>query len=1047
MNIIRPITIDDTKLTSSTVPEDDYAEWLDCNFIKLNDTNRNWQAMAAAASGDVFAAVYGGTIYKQTAGAGAFTQVCADSRNWSGMCVSPVTGYIFACVNGGDIYRSTNGGTTFSTLSQGNKAWQGMCAAPNGNIYCCVNGGDIYKSTDGSGAFGALSQASLSWYGMCANAGGDIYCSVYNGSIYKRTAGTGDFVTLTQTSRAWAGMAVSPIGNVYCVCVNGDIYQQALGVGNFVGLDQTAQTWWAICSDPSGKTYAAVYGGDFYIQSTGNNNFVQQNQTLRNWNAIAVAPSSDVLACAISRDRLTALGQTALVYYGMCVAPDSDVYCCVMGGDIYKQTSGTGDFAALGQTNRNWWKMCAAPNGNIYACVSSDVNGQIYKQTSGVGDFVSLAQTARKWSGLAAAPSGNIYATVWGTGGKLYKQTSGAGNFEVVDFLPSSAADFRSVCVTPDGSVFVCVYIIAAGNTSSHTYKQTAGAGDFAEINNLVFQEMQSDFTGDIYGLWGGDSTIYKLAFGTTSWQVFLTHPCGSSFGLCISATGLFYISSYTLRDIYTVINNGSIYKQTSGVGDFVTLAQTSRNWSSIKAAANGNVYACVSNGDIYMQTASAGDFNALSQTVRLWSGFACAVSGNIYCCVFGGDIYMQTAGSGNFAALSQASRNWAAMAAAPNGNIYAAVYGGDIYMRTNGTGSFVALSQTSRAWTGLSVDASNNVYATTANGDIYKRTAGTGNFVALSQTSRPWSGVAVKSTGEVYACTMGGDIYKRAVFVLPFYSFGDRVMVTTPDIHKIYESIVVGTGTNIGHYPPDDDQTAPVYWLEIGSTNRWKVFDISLGTQTEQTESINFVLTPGLIDSIALLNLDATSVTITVTDPIEGVVYNVTTDLITTINVTDWYTYFFEPIVRAITLVKTNLSTSVLPPYPNATISITITNTGGIAKCGAIIVGQKYNIGAMKWSPSVGITDYSTKTQDVFGNWQIIPRAFADRMTCNLVIKNTIVDETKRQLALYRTTPIVWIGDEDYGCTIVYGYYKDFQIVLSGPIVSDCALELEGLT
>ncbi|CAB5555439.1 Uncharacterised protein [Pseudomonas putida] len=51
-----------------------------------------------------------------------------------------------------------------------------------------------------------------------------------------------------------------------------------------------------------------------------------------------------------------------------------------------------------------------------------------------------------------------------------------------------------------------------------------------------------------------------------------------------------------------------------------------------------------------------------------------------------------------------------------------------------------------------------------------------------------------------------------------------------------------------------------------------------------------------------------------------------------------------------------------------------------------------------------------------------------------------------RRLLAELRATPVVWIGEESYEATILFGFYKDFQIVFSGPTVSDCSITVEGV-
>ena len=270
-------------------------------------------------------------------------------------------------------------------------------------------------------------------------------------------------------------------------------------------------------------------------------------------------------------------------------------------------------------------------------------------------------------------------------------------------------------------------------------------------------------------------------------------------------------------------------------------------------------------------------------------------------------------------------------------------------------------------------------------------------------------------------------------------YAAGDKVIETASGVHKIYESLV---GGNVGNYPPTDVLAAVPKWLEIGATNRWAVFDSKVGSQTSKAPSMSYTLAPGMFDSIALLNMDATGVSIVMTDPVDGEVYNEAIDLLSTASVIDGYTYCFEPILR-----KTDLVLLDLPPYSTATVVITVTNTGGTAKCGAIILGMKATIGTTLRSGSVGITDYSVKTVDAFGNYTIVKRANAKRGSYDVQILNTLVDEVFRMLTEQCSIAVVWIGIDGYTSTYSYGFYKDFSIVIAGVLRSDCSIEIEGLT
>lgn len=271
-------------------------------------------------------------------------------------------------------------------------------------------------------------------------------------------------------------------------------------------------------------------------------------------------------------------------------------------------------------------------------------------------------------------------------------------------------------------------------------------------------------------------------------------------------------------------------------------------------------------------------------------------------------------------------------------------------------------------------------------------------------------------------------------------YATGNYCMVTSAGTHDIYKSL---KDSNIGNYPPDNTTGTSPYWLYVSKTNRWKVFDDKVGSQTSQANAINYVITPGVfIDRIVVENAEAATVNVTITDSIDGEVYNETVNMIRTDNVYDYISYCTEDII-----MKTDVIFSNLPMYLNAAISITLTYTGGTALVGSIIIGKRFYLGAMQYSPSLGITSYSTKEADSFGNYSIVKRPSSRKLRCITNIENTMLDETAHQLALYDGVRAVYVGSDDYACMIIDGYYKDFSIVVPYPTFSTCELEIEGLT
>src|SRR5690606_21660846 len=118
-----------------------------------------------------------------------------------------------------------------------------------------------------------------------------------------------------------------------------------------------------------------------------------------------------------------------------------------------------------------------------------------------------------------------------------------------------------------------------------------------------------------------------------------------------------------------------------------------------------------------------------------------------------------------------------------------------------------------------------------------------------------------------------------------------------------------------------------------------------------------------------------------------------------------------------------------------------------GIAKAGAVVLGRTFEIGRALQGSTVGIADYSRKERDTFGNWQILERAFSKKAEFDIVCDTRDTGTIQRTLARHRAKPLVWIGHENLEATLLYGFYKDFNIVLGGVTVSEASITVEGLT
>lgn len=269
-------------------------------------------------------------------------------------------------------------------------------------------------------------------------------------------------------------------------------------------------------------------------------------------------------------------------------------------------------------------------------------------------------------------------------------------------------------------------------------------------------------------------------------------------------------------------------------------------------------------------------------------------------------------------------------------------------------------------------------------------------------------------------------------------YAAGDRVILIST--HRVYESLQV---SNLNKNPV----TESLWWIEVGPTNRWALFDTSVSTQTAQADYIKYTLAPGrAINSLAVLNItEGTEIVITMASPATGspgIVYTRTVDLTSLPLTSDWWAFFYGQRVAPSQSILLDL-----PSYTDCVITIEISGSSNLA-VGVLLVGQQQNFGiGISYGVRVGIQDYSRKETNEFGDTILVQRAFAKRANFDLMIKKAEVDSLQSTLSSIRAQPVLWVGSNEYESTTLFGFYKNFDILISYPEHSDCSLEIEGLT
>lgn len=257
---------------------------------------------------------------------------------------------------------------------------------------------------------------------------------------------------------------------------------------------------------------------------------------------------------------------------------------------------------------------------------------------------------------------------------------------------------------------------------------------------------------------------------------------------------------------------------------------------------------------------------------------------------------------------------------------------------------------------------------------------------------------------------------------------------VRSDTTHRIYQSI---QASNTNHAVTDTD-----WWLDIGPTNQWAMFDTLNYTQTgHSSDLVVEVDVTGRIDSVAALNCSGTAVTIVAENTLGAEVYNETYSLVDLTPVTDWWAYFFEEVTY-----KTDVVVTDIPPYQDMTITMTV--AGSPTACGIMVLGLSKEIGGAQYGSRVGIDDFSRAERDEFGNFTgITQRPWSKRGQFAMFVEATAVDALYNLFTQYRGTPVLWVMTDDYTRSQIFGFFKSFEFVFSHPSHDEYDLVLEGTT
>ena len=303
---------------------------------------------------------------------------------------------------------------------------------------------------------------------------------------------------------------------------------------------------------------------------------------------------------------------------------------------------------------------------------------------------------------------------------------------------------------------------------------------------------------------------------------------------------------------------------------------------------------------------------------------------------------------------------------------------------------------------------------------------------------------VASQVTRAADIITGSGLVYTTLTESNPEWSSATTYALGANIVYGIYGTYKSLQSGNLNHTPPIVSPFTDAYWVRTGPTNKMAMFDDQVSSASTATSDIIFAVVGSAIDSVALLNIQASKTSIAVTDKdTKALVYHNSQQLSGAESL-DWYGYFFYDADTQ----KTSSIYLDIPPAANSLITVKVSGTGTIS-VGSYINGQIKALGNTQYGVSAGIIDYSKKETDEFGNTTFIKRNFSKRMNASVSLTNANLNRVQRILYDLRATPVLWLASTDAQFEeplIIFGFYRDFSTEISYPTHSICNLQVEGL-
>lgn len=272
-------------------------------------------------------------------------------------------------------------------------------------------------------------------------------------------------------------------------------------------------------------------------------------------------------------------------------------------------------------------------------------------------------------------------------------------------------------------------------------------------------------------------------------------------------------------------------------------------------------------------------------------------------------------------------------------------------------------------------------------------------------------------------------------------YAKGD--LAHRAETHYVYRRINAGSGTAA----PEDDTAN---WQRLRPVNKYAMWDFYKSTPT-RFEGADLVVkfVPGKrVDTLAVYG--ATGTAVTVECKVSGAtIYGPEIRPLQKRFVSGWLDWFTAPFTQ----VKATAFTD-LPMVSGMEITVTITQSGGVAACQYMVCGRAEPVGGVEWDPQDTGTNFSKIEREFDGSLEpgvsLIPRRTVPKAVMTVIVPAANVNRARALRERLNAVPALWNGISDkpfsnyYESVLIFGIYRNWDFSPSNVHFAKSALEVE---